>query len=68
MTNTFNLYWIAKDRQSDMLMGEFDSLDDARNARPGAEQEIINNGGDADGFWSIDKCNEDNETVATFDC
>lgn len=49
----FVLYWTSEDGQSFLKMGEFDSLVAATQAIKGARQEIVDQGGDANGSWDI---------------
>lgn len=63
---TFNLYWVAEDKQSDMAMGEFSTLEEAQAGQPEAAAEIISQGGTDEGYWMIDERDEDGDTVRTY--
>ncbi len=67
MTNTFKLYWVSHDCQADLMMGEFDTLEEALNAWPAAKQELLDQGGSAAGFWSIDQRADDDDIIATYE-
>ena len=56
----YNLFWISADKQADLLMGQFDSEQEAQEAIPSALAELIAVGATDDeenlraGTWSIE--------------
>ena len=67
-TDNFKLYWVSEDRQSDLMMGEYDTLEKARAGKPAAEQEIIDQGGTKEGLWEVVEYDEAGDIFASHDC